>query len=86
VVRLPYRDPAPGSGIAKLTIRWGDGTITHVKPGTHRIVHVYRRARRYQITVTAADRAGNQTTVTHRIKISKPKSPSRKPNSPGTRA
>jgi hypothetical protein len=86
VVWLSYRDPAPGSGIAKLTIRWGDGTITHVKPGTHRIVHVYRRARRYQITVTAADRAGNQTTVTHRIKISKPKSPSRKPNSPGTRA
>jgi PKD domain len=82
VVRLSYRDPAPGSGVAKLTIRWGDGTVTVVKPGTHRIVHVYRRGGRYKITVTAADRAGNQTTVAHRIKISKPKSSANKPGSP----
>jgi hypothetical protein len=83
VFRLSYRDPAPGSGVAKLTIRWGDGTVTLVKPGTHRIVHVYRRAGRYKITVTGADRAGNQTTVVHRIKISKPKSSAKKPSSAG---
>ena len=69
VLRLSYRDPAPASGVAKLTIRWGDGTVTHVKPGTHRVAHVYRRAGRYKITVTVADRAGNQTTVVRHVKI-----------------
>ncbi|HUA06251.1 MAG TPA: PKD domain-containing protein [Solirubrobacteraceae bacterium] len=72
VVRLSYHDPAPASGVDKLTIRWGDGTVTRVKSGTHRVVHAYRRAGRYRITVTVVDRAGNQTTVTRRIKISKP--------------
>ncbi|MGH2885172.1 MAG: PKD domain-containing protein, partial [Solirubrobacteraceae bacterium] len=69
IVRLTYHDPAPASGIAKLTIRWGDGTVTSVKPGTHRIAHVYRRPGRYKITVTVADRAGNQTTVVRHVKI-----------------
>ena len=69
VARLSYSDPAPASGVAKLTIRWGDGTVTHIKPGTHRVVHVYRRPGRYKITVTVADRAGNQTTVVRRVKI-----------------
>ena len=76
VLRLRYRDPAPpglpaadASGVAKLTIRWGDGTVTHVKPGTHRIAHVFRRAGRYRITITVADRAGNQTTVVRHVKI-----------------
>jgi len=72
VLHLSYRDLAPASGVAKVTIRWGDGTVTHVKVGTHRVVHVYRRAGRDKITVTVADRAGNQTTVVRRIKISKP--------------
>jgi hypothetical protein len=69
IVRASYRDPAPASGIAKVTIRWGDGTVTRVKPGTHRIAHVYRRAGRYTITVTVADRAGNQTKGTRHVKI-----------------
>jgi hypothetical protein len=69
IIRLSYRDPAPASGVAKLTIHWGDGTITHLTPGTHRSAHVYRRARRYKITVTVADRAGNQATVVRRVKI-----------------
>jgi hypothetical protein len=43
--------------------------VTHVKVGTHRVVHVYRRAGRYKITVTVADRAGNQKSVVRRIKI-----------------
>ncbi len=70
VVHLSYRDPAPASGVAKLTIRWGDRTVTQVKPGTHRIAHVYRRPGRYKITVTVADRAGNQTTVVRHVRIS----------------
>ncbi|MBV8220905.1 MAG: PKD domain-containing protein [Solirubrobacterales bacterium] len=69
IVRLTYHDPAPASGVAKLTIRWGDGTVTKVKPGIHRVAHVYRRAGRYKITVTAGDRAGNQKTVVSRVKI-----------------
>ena len=67
IVRPSYHDPAPGSGVEKLTIRWGDGKTTQVQPGTHRIAHAYRRAGRYAITVTAVDRAGNkQTVVRHR--------------------
>jgi hypothetical protein len=69
VLRIRYHDPAPTSGVATVSIRWGDGTVTHVKVGTHRVVHVYRRAGRYKITVTVADRAGNQATVVRRIKI-----------------
>jgi PKD domain len=68
-VHLTYRDPAPGSGVAKLTIHWGDGTVTEVKPGTHRVAHVYRRAGRYTVTVTVADRAGNQTKVVRHVEI-----------------
>ena len=69
VLRLSYHDPAPASGVAKLTIRWGDGTVTRVKPGTHRITHAYRRPGRYKITVTVADRVGNQTTVVRHVMI-----------------
>ena len=69
ILRVSYRDPAPASGVATVTIRWGDRTTTHVKLGTHRIAHVYRRAGRYKITVTVVDRAGNQTTVVRHVKI-----------------
>jgi hypothetical protein len=69
VVRLSYRDPAPASGVAKLTIHWGDGTVVHLKLGGRRITHVYRRPGRYKITVTVADRAGNHTTVARHVKI-----------------
>jgi hypothetical protein len=69
-VRVSYHDPAPASGVAELTIRWGDRTVTRLKPGTHRNSHAYRRAGRYKITVTVADRAGNQTTVARHVKIS----------------
>ncbi len=84
-LRFKYRDaPAAGlpavdaSGVASLAIRWGDGTITHLKPGTHRLLHTYRRAGRYKVTVTDADRAGNQTKVIRRLQIKKP-APRRKP-------
>ena len=55
--------------MAALTIRWGDGTTTRIKPGTHRLVHAYRRPGRYRITVTVADRAGNQTRAARTVRI-----------------
>ena len=77
-LRLKYRDapaaglpPADASGVAQLTIRWGDGTVTRLKPGAHRVVHSYRRPGRYAITVIVADRAGNQTKVVRRLKLNK---------------
>jgi hypothetical protein len=79
-LRLTYRDAAPAglpardaSGVASLTIRWGDGTSTRVKRGSHRIVHSYRRAGRYKITITVLDRAGNRTRAVQRVKIAKPR-------------
>jgi hypothetical protein len=75
-LRLLYRDaPLAGlpqsdaSGVAGLTIRWGDGTVTRIKPGTHRVEHSYRRPGRYRVTVIATDRAGNQARVVRRVKI-----------------
>lgn len=73
---LRYRDAPPAglpaadaSGVAKLTIRWGDRTTTRVRPGTHRTPHTYRSAGRYRIMVTVTDRAGNARTVVLHIKI-----------------
>jgi hypothetical protein len=84
VLRLTYRDAPPAglpagdaSGVAGLTVRWGDGTVTRVKPGTHRLVHVYRRARRYSVTIVIVDKAGNARTLVHRVQIKKP--PAKKP-------
>ena len=75
-LRLVYRDAPPtglpgadASGVAKVTIRWGDGTVTHVRLGTHRVLHAYRRRGRYKIAVTVSDRAGNQTTVERHVRI-----------------
>ena len=65
---LPARD---GSGVASLTIRWGDRSRTTVKPGARRAAHVYRRPGRYKITVTVIDRAGNRTTVVRLVKVTK---------------
>jgi hypothetical protein len=79
-LHLTYRDAPPAglparsaSGVASLTIRWGDGTTTHLKPGTHRISHSYRRPGRHRITVTVVDRAGNRTSAVKRVKIVKPR-------------
>jgi hypothetical protein len=79
-LHLTYRDAPPAglpardaSGVASLTIHWGDGTSTQVNPGTHRIVHSYRRAGRYKITITVLDRAGNRTSAVKRVKIAKPR-------------
>jgi hypothetical protein len=83
-LRLSYRDAPPAglpgrdaSGVASLTIRWGDGTSTRLKPGTHRIVHSYRRPRRYRITITLLDRAGNRASAVRPVKIAKPRAKKR---------
>ncbi len=73
-----YRDlPPPGlpsrdaSGVAKITIRWGDGTVAELKPGSHRTSHAYRRPGRYKVTVAVEDRAGNKKTIVRLLKIAK---------------
>lgn len=73
---LRYHDAPPAgrpsrdaSGVEKLTIRWGDGTVTHLQPGVHREAHAYRRAGRYKITVVVTDRAGNSRTVVKVVRI-----------------
>jgi hypothetical protein len=78
-LRLFYRDLPPAglpksdaSGVARLTIRWGDGTVTRVNPGTHRIDHTYRREGRYRVTIVIADKAGNRRTVVRHLDIKKP--------------
>jgi hypothetical protein len=79
-LHMSYRDAPPrglpardASGVAGLAIRWGDGTITRVKPGTHRLAHDYRRPGRYKITITILDRAGNRTSAVRRVKIVRPR-------------
>jgi hypothetical protein len=78
---LRYRDaPPPGlpsrdaSGVEKLTIFWGDRSVTHVRPGTHRETHVYRRPGRYRIIVWITDRAGNSRKVVKIVRVAGPAS------------
>ncbi|MBV9808080.1 MAG: hypothetical protein JO286_12895 [Solirubrobacterales bacterium] len=85
-LRLSYYDVAPGSGVANLTVRWGDRALTRLNPGAHRATHTYRRAGSYRITIVIADKAGNQTTIVRRVKIVKPGSPRKaKPRAGGKR-
>jgi hypothetical protein len=70
---ISYGDPPPplspaadASGIAKVTLKWGDRTppVT-LKLGRHRSFHTYLKPGRYKVTVTVSDKAGNTTrTVT----------------------
>jgi hypothetical protein len=85
-LRLIYRDAPPAglpgrdaSGLARLIIRWGDRTTSHVKRGKHWITHSNRRPGRYAITITIFDRAGNRRTVVRHVKIARvPAKPSGK--------
>jgi hypothetical protein len=71
-VYAAYTDsPAPlprseASGIAEVTVSWGDGRSFKIHHGKF---HAYKRAGRYLVKVTVRDRAGNATTVTRLIKI-----------------
>jgi hypothetical protein len=83
-VYAAYTDaPAPlprseASGIAQVTVSWGDGRSFKIHHGKY---HTYRRAGRYLVKVTVKDRAGNATTVTRLIKIG-PSGNSQTPTAP----
>lgn len=63
--------PADASGIASITINWGDGSLQTI---TSRAAHVYVRSGPYTVTVTVRDHAGNVTTLTRTLRIApKPK-------------
>lgn len=72
-VRRPHRSTIKGratdaGGIARVTLRFGDGSskrATLSGSGRFTVHHRYGRAGRYTLTVTAVDKAGN-TTTTHR--------------------
>jgi len=65
--------PADASGIAKVVVLWGDGTISQVRLGLHRSFHSYRRPGRYRIAAVVTDRAGNVTRVVTYLRVTKPK-------------
>lgn len=73
---LAYSDPPPpgeprsaASGVARVVIRWGDGTSTRLRLGSHKPSHIYRRPGRYRITVLVTDRAGNLTRLVTKLKV-----------------
>ena len=69
-VRLPKASTlqgraTDGSGIRSVRVSWGDrrhSTARLRSNGAFTLHHRYRRAKRYQITVVAIDKAGNRTT------------------------
>jgi hypothetical protein len=77
---VKYSDlPQPGepggdaSGVAKVTIHWGDGSLVHLNRGTHRVSHIYRRAGTYEVRLVVIDRTGNRTRVVKFVKIARVK-------------
>lgn len=62
-VDLPPAGEPPGdaSGVVKVVLRWGDGTVVPLKPGFHRSFHAYTRPGHYLISLLVTDRAGNVT-------------------------
>ena len=88
--RLAYGDLPPSgqpstyaSGVASVTLRWGDGTQSQIKRGVTRVAHSYARPGHYSVTITVSDKAGNITRATVKLKIKKPK-PKPKPGKPGS--
>jgi hypothetical protein len=74
-VRVGYRDVGPGgrvklaSGVAKVTVKWGDGSLARLRRGRHLRFHAYRAPGRYKLTVIITDRAGNRRVLVRRISI-----------------
>ncbi|MGA2926367.1 MAG: hypothetical protein ABSG43_10300 [Solirubrobacteraceae bacterium] len=74
LIHVTYSDTPPGlpasdgSGVASVTVRWGDRAISQLNTRRNKF-HVYKRAGRYPVTVTVTDRAGNKTTVSRLIRI-----------------
>jgi hypothetical protein len=67
----PGEPPSDASGVTSVIVRWGDGTSTRVRLGTHAADHAYRHPGRYRITVLVSDRAGNLTRLATKLKVVK---------------
>jgi len=65
----PTEPGAKASGVASLSINWGDRSPTLT--GSRRTIsrHVYAKTGRYRITIRLIDRAGNTTKITRRVRI-----------------
>jgi hypothetical protein len=62
----PLEPGARASGVAKVLVRWGDGSKQTRRTGG---THSYRRAGLYRLVATATDRAGNAVTIAHYLRI-----------------
>ncbi|MGZ4230845.1 MAG: PKD domain-containing protein [Solirubrobacteraceae bacterium] len=84
---ISYGDPPPplspaadASGIAKVTVNWGDRTrLVKLKLGNHRSFHTYLKSGRYAVTVTVSDKAGNTTRTATIVKVKPKPKPKPKP-------
>ncbi len=74
---LPATD---GSGVARILVKWGDGTSDVIRNWRY---HVYRKPGRYRITVRVTDRAGNVTTVVLSLRVKAKRAPKTTSKSPG---
>ena len=84
----PSQPVADASGVAKVTVSWGDGTVQHLLLGRHREFHAYRAPGLYVVSVLAVDRAGNATTQSINVRIvprPRPPKPKRPPKPSVTR-
>lgn len=58
----PRRD---SSGVAAVTVSWGDGSRAQRRAGSHR----YRRPGTYRVRIAARDQIGNARTVVRKVRI-----------------
>jgi hypothetical protein len=90
-LRVAYTDPPPpglpradASGVSTVYVKWGDGSPqARIRRAT--ATHVYTRIRTYTVRLIITDRAGNQTVITHKLKI-KPKPRRKKRHGKGRRS
>jgi len=76
----PPELPSSASGIATVTVNWGDGSLYTI---THGKYHAYPRPGRYRVTVTITDRAGNTTRLVQSLRITLKPKPKPKPKRKG---
>lgn len=76
LVSIGYGDHPPAgepgfdaSGVAQVTIDWGDGLVRHAALGMHIVTHAYQRPGRYKITLVVTDKAGNMRRVVKKLKV-----------------
>jgi hypothetical protein len=87
---VSYGDPPPplspaadASGLAKVTVNWGDRTrVATLKLGFHRSFHTYLKPGTYRVTVTVTDKASNTTRTVTVVKV-KPKPKPKKKHKKG---